>query len=70
MGKEIKMNPGLQDAQVQINPNDLEDVVCDKCECQTFEPAFLFKKFVSESFWAYGGNHSAKMCFIFLKDGG
>jgi NAD-dependent dihydropyrimidine dehydrogenase PreA subunit len=44
MGKEIKMNPGQQQPQVNINPNDLEDVVCEKCENQTFEPVFLFKK--------------------------
>ena len=44
MGKEIQMNPNETNAQVQINPNDLEDVVCEKCGCQTFEPAFLFKK--------------------------
>ena len=39
MGKEINMN---QQQQVQINPDDLEDVLCEKCGCQTFEPAFLF----------------------------
>ena len=38
MGKEINMNAG----QVQINPNDLEDVLCDKCQSQCFEPTFLF----------------------------
>jgi len=41
MGKEIDMN---QQQQVQINPNDLTDVVCEKCECQTFAPAVMFKK--------------------------
>ena len=40
MGKEIKMNTN----KVNINPNDLEDVVCDKCKSQCFEPTFLFKK--------------------------
>ena len=40
MGKEINMNAG----QVQINPNDLEDVLCDKCQSQCFEPTFLFKR--------------------------
>ena len=45
MGKEIKMNPENSNAQnININPNDLEDVVCNKCECQTFEQIFLFKK--------------------------
>ena len=29
---------------VNINPNDLEDVVCDKCGSQCFEPTFLFKR--------------------------
>ena len=29
---------------VQINPSDLVDVVCEKCECQSFEMVFLFKK--------------------------
>ncbi len=43
MGKEINMNPGQQQ-QIKLNPNDLEDVVCEKCENQTFEPVFLFKK--------------------------
>ena len=38
--------PGLQmnTSKVQINPNDLEDVVCDKCGSQCFEPTFLFKR--------------------------
>ncbi len=44
MGKEINFNPNEGQAQVQINPSDLTDVLCEKCECQTFEPAFLFKK--------------------------
>jgi hypothetical protein len=45
MGKEIKMNPENSNTQnININPNDLEDVVCNKCECQTFEQIFLFKK--------------------------
>ena len=29
---------------VNINPKDLEDVLCDKCGCQTFQPVVLFKK--------------------------
>ena len=29
---------------VNINPSDLEDVLCDKCGSQCFEPTFLFKK--------------------------
>ena len=29
---------------LNINPEDLEDVHCDKCGCQTFEPVMLFKK--------------------------
>jgi DNA-directed RNA polymerase subunit RPC12/RpoP len=41
MGKEINMN---QNPQVQINPQDLEDVVCDKCGGQMFAPVMLFKK--------------------------
>jgi len=43
MGKEITMNQA-QDEQMQINPNDLEDVGCDKCSSQCFEQTFLFKK--------------------------
>jgi len=43
MGKEVNMNPGAQ-SQVQINPQDLEDVVCDKCTNQTFTAVMLFKK--------------------------
>ena len=39
-------NPGLQmnTSKVQINPNDLEDIVCDKCGSQCFEQTYLFKK--------------------------
>ena len=29
---------------VSINPNDLEDIVCDKCGSQCFQPVYLFKK--------------------------
>ena len=29
---------------ININPDDMEDVFCDKCEGQIFTPAFLFKK--------------------------
>ena len=29
---------------VNINPKDLEDVVCDKCGCQSFTPVMLFKR--------------------------
>ena len=36
-----RQDPGLN---VNINPRDLTDVVCEKCGCQTFQPAFLFKK--------------------------
>jgi hypothetical protein len=43
MGKEISLNPN-QGQQININPNDLEDMLCGKCEAQTFKPAFLFKK--------------------------
>jgi len=41
MGKEISMN---QQPQVQINPQDLEDVECEKCKGQVFTPVMLFKK--------------------------
>ena len=30
--------------QVKINPEDLTDVLCEKCGGQVFVPAFLFKK--------------------------
>ena len=33
-----------QNPQVNINPEDLTDVVCEKCGNQTFTLAFLFKK--------------------------
>ena len=33
-----------QNPQVNINPDDLTDVVCEKCGNQTFTMAFLFKK--------------------------
>jgi len=39
--KPVQGNNGQ--SQMNINPNDLEDVVCEKCGCQTFEPVFLFK---------------------------
>ena len=44
MSKEIKLNPNQGQTQVQINPSDLTDVMCDKCDNQTFAPAFMFKK--------------------------
>jgi hypothetical protein len=44
MGKEINLNQNQAQQQLNINPNDLEDMVCEKCGCQTFKPAFLFKK--------------------------
>ena len=28
---------------ININPEDMTDVFCEKCENQTFVPAFLFK---------------------------
>jgi hypothetical protein len=43
MAKEINMNQS-QDQQVQINPNDLEDITCDNCKSQCFEQTFLFKR--------------------------
>ena len=46
-GKVVGMNIPTQQAaknNVQINPDDLDDVVCEKCGCQTFEAVFLFKK--------------------------
>tara|TARA_R110002051_G_scaffold324985_2_gene424972 strand:- start:3236 stop:3484 length:249 start_codon:yes stop_codon:yes gene_type:complete len=43
MGKEINLNPAQQQ-NININPKDLEDMLCSKCNCQTFEPVFLFKK--------------------------
>ena len=44
MGKEIELNPNHGQAQVQIKPSDLTDVVCEKCGCQTFNAAFMFKE--------------------------
>ena len=46
-GKVIGMNPNQgqnQKTQVKLNPEDLEDVLCEKCDCQIFVPAFMFKK--------------------------
>ena len=42
MGKEFKMNN--DSAQVSIKPEDLKDVLCDKCENQTFIQVSMFKK--------------------------
>ena len=33
-----------KEQKININASDLEDVVCEKCGCQVFIPAFLFKK--------------------------
>ena len=47
MGKEINMNPGApgqQKANINLNPEDLEDIFCEKCGNQTFRQVFLFKK--------------------------
>ena len=41
MGKVIKMN---NEKQININPDDLQDVFCTECENQTFIQVFLFKK--------------------------
>ena len=41
MAKQFDMNKG---ANVKINAEDLQDVVCDECGHQIFTPAFLFKK--------------------------
>ena len=51
-------NPGLQmnTSKVQIYPNDLEDVVCDKCGAQCFEPTFLFKR-LSAVLWPTGNEN-------------
>ena len=51
-GKIIGMNQGKQNTStkigsqpnININPKDLTDVVCEKCGCQAFEMVFLFKK--------------------------
>tara|TARA_R110001592_G_scaffold215613_1_gene468990 strand:+ start:4213 stop:4500 length:288 start_codon:yes stop_codon:yes gene_type:complete len=49
-GKVIGMNNPTQQAaananqNININPDDLTDIVCEKCESQTFEPVFMFKK--------------------------
>jgi len=44
MGKEINLNPNEGQTQVSINPSDLTDVMCEKCDNQTFTLVFLFKK--------------------------
>jgi len=51
-GKVIGMNQGKQTTstkigsqpQLNINPSDLTDVVCESCGNQTFEMIFMFKK--------------------------
>tara|TARA_R110001592_G_scaffold316154_2_gene592401 strand:- start:1207 stop:1482 length:276 start_codon:yes stop_codon:yes gene_type:complete len=45
-GKVIGMNQTQQQPKqnININPSDLVDVLCEKCECQTFTQVFLFKK--------------------------
>ena len=45
MAKEFKMGPGAgpQQAQLNINPDDLVDVLCEKCDNQTFIQVYLFK---------------------------
>tara|TARA_R100000152_G_C6741049_1_gene164837 strand:+ start:613 stop:891 length:279 start_codon:yes stop_codon:yes gene_type:complete len=46
-GKVIGMNQKQaqpQQQNININPDDLVDVVCEKCDCQTFQHVFLFKK--------------------------
>ena len=43
MSKTINLNPAQQQ-NININPKDLEDMLCKKCNCQTFEAVFLFKK--------------------------
>ena len=37
----MRENPGLN---INIKPEDMKDVVCDNCGCQTFVPVFLFKE--------------------------
>ena len=32
-----------QQAQLNINPDDLTDVICEECDNQTFVQVFLFK---------------------------
>ncbi len=29
---------------ININPDDLQDISCDNCECNLFTPSFLMKK--------------------------
>ena len=43
-GKQGPSNP--EPAPINIDPNDLEDIVCEKCGNPTFVPASLFKKFL------------------------
>ena len=35
--------PGGQGAKLNINPDDLVDILCEKCGCQTFQQVYLFK---------------------------
>ena len=42
-GRAVDMNRDSNGLNININPDDMTDVLCDKCGCQTFVPAFLFK---------------------------
>jgi|21_taG_2_1085346.scaffolds.fasta_scaffold00045_46 hypothetical protein len=39
-----RSNPQPEQPALNINPDDLEDVVCEQCKNPTFVPASLFKK--------------------------
>lgn len=34
----------MQEREIPINPNDLEDIKCEKCGCIYFAPRLAFKK--------------------------
>ena len=54
-GKVIGMNQTQQQPKqnININPSDLVDVLCEKCECQTFTQVFLLK-IIAEKFFYLG----------------
>ena len=37
-------NANIQQPQIKLNPDDLQDVVCEECGNNTFETSFFIKK--------------------------
>ena len=43
-GLNVQGSKNQEPTPINIDPNDLEDIVCEKCGNQTFVPASLFKR--------------------------